>query len=226
MTSAAFSPAMKPNKTALTAVILLHGAALAALVLVKGTDIIPNPFKPIQVIPIPLDKIPEPKPRPKTETEIPQQQRQIIDRPPPVIDLPPRPSFDSDVRPTQPPQPTFTTGAQGIVQPSFPTQPPEPKKVEPARAKANLGSYVSDADYPADAVRREEQGVTRFRLTVSADGRVSDCTVTGSSGSTSLDSATCRLMKSRARFAPARDSDGRPTTDTIANAIKWVLPEG
>jgi protein TonB len=226
MTAAAFSPAMRPNKTALSAVILLHGAALAALVLVKGTDIIPNPFKPTQIIPVPLDPPPPPHPEPTTERQI-QQQRQIIDRPPPVIDLPPRPSFDSDVRPTDPVQQTVTPGTQDIVAPpTFPTQPVEPKKVEPARARANLGSYVSDADYPAEAVRREEQGVTRFRLTVTADGRVSDCSVTGSSGSNALDSATCRLMKSRARFAPARDSDGRPTTDTVSNAIKWVLPEG
>jgi protein TonB len=61
---------------------------------------------------------------------------------------------------------------------------------------------------------------------VTPDGRVGDCAVTGSSGSNALDAATCRLMKSRARFAPARDSDGKPTTDTVANAIKWVLPEG
>jgi protein TonB len=225
MTAAAFSPAMKPNKTALTAVILLHGAALAALVLAKGADIIPNRFRPTTIVQIPLEKIPEPKPQPKPQTELPQQP-QVIDRPPPIIDVP-RPSFETDIRPTEPVRPTLTSGPQDVVTPPFPTQPPaEPKKVEAARARTNLANYVSDADYPAEAIRREEQGVTRFRLAVSADGRVSDCTVTGSSGSNALDSATCRLMKSRARFSPARDSDGRPTTDTVANAIKWVLPEG
>jgi protein TonB len=225
MTAAAFSPAMKPNKPALTAVILLHGAALAALILVKGTDIIPNPFTPIQVIPVPPDIIPEPKPLPKPQTARPQQP-QVVDKVPPVVPQPPRTSLDFDTRPTQPVQQTFTSGPQDIVAPPFQPPPVEPKKVEPARARANLGSYVSDADYPAEAIRREEQGVTRFRLTVSPDGRVSDCAVTGSSGSSALDAATCRLMKSRARFAPARDSDGKPTTDTVANAIKWVLPEG
>ncbi|HYD36402.1 MAG TPA: energy transducer TonB, partial [Allosphingosinicella sp.] len=56
-------------------------------------------------------------------------------------------------------------------------------------------------------------------------GRVTDCTVTASSGSAALDSATCRLMKQRARFTPARDSDGHPTSDSVSNAIRWVLPE-
>jgi protein TonB len=225
MTATAFSPAMKPNKTALTAVILLHGAALAALVLVKGTDIIPNPFKPTIVVQVPLDKPPEPKPLPKPQVEVPQQP-QVVDRVPPVVPQPPRTNPDFDNHPTQPVQPTFTSGPQDIVTPPFQPPPVEPKKVEPARARANLASYVSDSDYPAEAIRREEQGVTRFRLTVTAEGRVGDCAVTGSSGSNALDAATCRLMKSRARFAPARDSDGKPTTDSVANAIKWVLPEG
>ncbi|MEA3000550.1 MAG: periplasmic protein TonB [Sphingomonadales bacterium] len=226
MTAAAFSPATKPNKTALAAVILLHGAAIGALVLAKGPDVFRQVFSPTDVFQVPLDKPPPPKPQPKSQVELPQQP-QVIDRPPPLIDLPPRPTFESDARPTNPVRLTFTTTPGDIVAPSsFPTLPSEPKKVEPARARANLASYVSDADYPAEAIRREEQGVTRFRLVVSADGRVSDCAVTGSSGSTALDAATCRLMKSRARFSPARDGDGRPTTDTVANAIKWVLPEG
>ena len=225
MTAAAFSPVTTPNKTALTAVILLHGAALAALILVKGTDIIPNPFRDTKVYQVPLDKPPPPKPLPKQQIELPQQQ-QVIDRVQTVVPPPPRTSLDFDTQPTQTAQLTFTSGPQDIVAPPFQPPPPEPKKVEPARARANLGSYVSDADYPAEAIRREEQGVTRFRLTVSPDGRVSDCAVTGSSGSSALDAATCRLMRSRARFSPARDSDGHPTSDTVANAIKWVLPDG
>jgi protein TonB len=84
---------------------------------------------------------------------------------------------------------------------------------------------VSDADYPISAIRAEEQGTTRFRLQVGPDGRVTGCTVTGSSGSSALDTATCRLMKSRARFTPARDSDGKATSDSYASSIRWILPE-
>jgi protein TonB len=101
----------------------------------------------------------------------------------------------------------------------------EPRKVEPARARANLASYVSDADYPSTAIRNEEQGTTRFRLGVGPDGKVTECAVTGSSGSSALDSATCRLMRQRAKFTPARDSDGRKTSDSVTSAIRWVLPE-
>jgi protein TonB len=102
---------------------------------------------------------------------------------------------------------------------------PEARKIEPARARANLASYVSDSDYPASAIRAEQQGTTRFRLSVAPNGKVADCIVTSSSGSPTLDAATCRLMKSRARFTPAKDSDGRPVSDTAASAIRWVLPD-
>jgi protein TonB len=223
MTAAAFSPAMKPNKTALTAVVLIHGAAISALLLAKGPDVIRQVFTPIDVFRVKVDPPPPPKPLPRPEVQLPQQ-RQVIDLPKPIIDLPPKPVLAIDTTPAT--LTLNTTHTEVLTRSAFADVTPEPKKVEPARARANLASYVSDADYPAEAIRREEQGVTRFRLVVSADGRVSDCAVTGSSGSTALDSATCRLMKSRARFAPARDSDGRPTGDTVANAIKWVLPEG
>jgi protein TonB len=223
MTAAAFSPAMKPNKTALTAVVLIHGAAIGALLLAKGPDVIRQVFTPIDVFRVKVDPPPPPKPLPRPEVQLPQQ-RQVIDLPKPIIDLPPKPVLAIDATPVT--LTLNTTHTEVLTRSAFADVTPEPKKVEPARARANLASYVSDADYPAEAIRREEQGVTRFRLVVSADGRVSDCAVTGSSGSTALDSATCRLMKSRARFAPARDSDGRPTGDTVANAIKWVLPEG
>jgi protein TonB len=110
--------------------------------------------------------------------------------------------------------------------PPIPVPPPPRLTIEPARARADLHSYVSNADYPDAAIRNEEQGTTRFRLLVGANGKVVDCAITGSSGSSALDSATCRLMKSRARFTPAHDSSGNPTTDSVASAIRWVLPDG
>jgi TonB family protein len=83
---------------------------------------------------------------------------------------------------------------------------------------------VSDADYPLDAIRNGEQGITGFRLDVARDGRVTNCAVTSSSGSASLDAATCRIMSERARFKPALDRRGRPTTDWVSSRIRWILP--
>ena len=105
-----------------------------------------------------------------------------------------------------------------------PATPAVPDPAEPARARANLASYVTDWDYPASALRAREEGTVRFRLEVGANGRVTGCTITGSSGSAALDLTTCRLMKSRGRFTPARDSNGSPAPDTVAGAVGWSLP--
>jgi len=92
------------------------------------------------------------------------------------------------------------------------------------RALANLASYISDADYPAAAIRAGEQGTVRFRLWIGPNGLVSDCRIEASSGSASLDEATCRIMRARARFTPAHDANGKAVEDTIASRIRWVLP--
>ncbi|MEA3064670.1 MAG: periplasmic protein TonB [Sphingomonadales bacterium] len=101
----------------------------------------------------------------------------------------------------------------------------EPQPAASARARANLVTLFSDEDYPAAAVRNHEQGPVAFSLSIGADGMPTACSVTGSSGSALLDSTTCRLLMERARFEPARDAQGRPTTDTVAGRIIWRLPD-
>ena len=224
MTQGAFYAPRRTNRTALTIVVLMHGAAIAALAFSKtemGQKLITDTDVVFIEDPLPPPPVPPEPPKPQIE---PPQHVSVVSVTPPIIQPPiQRPIFDA---PPIPPTPVpYTPPAQVHVEPTpLPPPPPPPKKLEPARAKANLGSYVSDADYPASAQRNEEQGTTRFRLSVGADGRVSDCTVTGSSGSSALDAATCRIMKSRARFEPARDSSGNKTSDSVSSAIKWVLP--
>jgi len=93
-----------------------------------------------------------------------------------------------------------------------------------SRAKADLASLLNDEDYPDEAIRNEQQGTVEFRLVVSTKGRAASCTVVQSSGFTTLDDATCRIMKSRLRAQPARDHNGRALPDTITSRVKWVLP--
>jgi len=99
-----------------------------------------------------------------------------------------------------------------------------PPEATSSRALANLASYISDDDYPAEALRNEEQGTVEFVLRIGRDGTVSDCRIATSSNSASLDEATCRIMSARARFRPALDSAGNPTEDEVRARIRWVLP--
>ena len=86
------------------------------------------------------------------------------------------------------------------------------------------GLWVTNNDYPAGAMRRGEQGVTGFSLTVGPDGSVRDCVVTRSSGSVELDRATCAKVSARARFTPAKDGSGSAVAATYANTIRWEIP--
>lgn len=93
-----------------------------------------------------------------------------------------------------------------------------------ARSAVPLATLFSDTDYPASAVRNHEQGGVSFRLRIGADGRPSGCSVTGSSGSTILDTTTCSLLMERASFEPARDGRGRATADEFNGRIVWRMP--
>lgn len=90
-----------------------------------------------------------------------------------------------------------------------------------AQPQRRLESLVTRADYPASALRAGEEGTVGFRLTVSPEGRVQNCVITSSSGSSALDAASCRLMRSRARFTPAVDDNGAPTVDLVEASIAW-----
>ena len=219
--------AKRGSPTALTIVVLLHGAAIGALALAK-MDVIPKNFGKTDVYHVPLEQIPPPEPPKPVEkvVETPQHVSRVTT--PPVIIPTPTHMQTMDTSPvTVPPVFEYTRPAETYIAPPPPPPPPPPpaRTVEPARAKANLASYISDADYPAAAIRGDEQGRTSFRLTVGTDGRVKECSIVASSGSSSLDSATCRIMKARAKFTPAKNSNDQVVTDTVQSSIKWVLPE-
>jgi TonB family protein len=108
--------------------------------------------------------------------------------------------------------------------PFAPVGPNVAPAVQPAQPKANLASLFSDEDYPASALRNGEHGTVGVKLDVGPNGRVTACTVTSSSGSEVLDSATCRLLTSRARFTPAHDAMGNPTAGVVTHSQTWQIP--
>jgi protein TonB len=222
MMEGAFYQQKRTSPTALAIVVLMHGAALTALALAKG-EVIRDAIIRTKVFDVKEVKLPpEDPPKPVERAITPPEP--VLTHVPPVVQFPPRDVL-VEVKPLPPVQQIVIQDPPEIHQPRIdPPATPEVKTVKPARARANLASYVSDEDYPSNAVRNEEQGTTRFRLSVGPDGRVTECTVTGSSGSSALDATTCKLMKQRAKFTPARDNHGGTTSDTVASAIRWVLP--
>jgi TonB family protein len=109
--------------------------------------------------------------------------------------------------------------------PGPPLLPPPGAPAVPPRALTPLPGLIAAEDYPAAALRAEEQGRVDYRLLIAPDGRPAGCTILASSGSASLDSATCRLATLRMRFAPARDSKGRAIAAWLVGRIVWRIED-
>jgi len=82
---------------------------------------------------------------------------------------------------------------------------------------------LMDSDYPISAKRAGIEGSVAVRFTIGTDGRVSGCQIVKSSGSTDLDSTTCRLIERRFRYRPARDAQGREVAEITTKSYTWGL---
>jgi TonB family protein len=80
-------------------------------------------------------------------------------------------------------------------------------------------------DYPMKAFENRWEGVTAFELLIAPDGQVARCTVTKSSGHELFDARTCLIAQKRARFNPARGSNGQPVYGVYRSEAVWALPE-
>ena len=98
-----------------------------------------------------------------------------------------------------------------------------------AGGDADEGDYVPPrltrgrlkfSDLPPN-LRGVALGVVAIRYRVQADGRVTDCVVTASSGSRELDDVTCQLVEKRFRYAPSRAPDGRPVGSIVEDTYGW-----
>ena len=167
-----------------------------------------------------------------------------VEEPPPPPEKPPPPPKDMPKVPPPPmmpppimrmnatpptiqvvESPVIPPVAPPVIAPPAPPPPPAPRKVQSAQsAKGDLRSLFSADDYPASAQSAGAEGTVQASLTIGPDGRVVGCNVTRSSGNSSLDGATCNILRRRAKFTPARDSNGQPTTDSISTPpIVWRL---
>lgn len=88
-----------------------------------------------------------------------------------------------------------------------------------------MAALITPADYPSEAFRAKKEGNVAVRLTVSAAGRASNCTIRRSSGYKALDDAACWLLKRRARFVPALDAAGKPTQGQFDHLVMWKITD-
>ena len=211
---------MSGNKVATFVVVaLLHLALGYALVTGLAYEGYKAIVKKVTTVDIKKDE-------PKKEEKPPPPKKDAA--PPPIVVPPPMTNINTRPPPletTPVPMPAPPPLQLPVPAPPAPAAPPPPRiQPKPAVPKGNPANWATTNDYPTRALREERAGTTSFRVSVGPDGRVTSCSVTGSSGSPDLDEATCSNVTRRGRFAPATDGEGNPTTGSYSNRIRWVIP--
>jgi protein TonB len=205
--------------TALIVVALIHIALGYALVTGLAYEGLRQVVKKVTAVDIKKDE-------PKKKEEPPPPKK--VAAPPPIVAPPPKVNINVAPPPIQtvitapPPPPQIIIAAPAPA----PAAPPPPR-ITPkgATPKGNPGNWATTNDYPTRALREEREGTTGFRVSVTAEGRVGSCDITSSSGSPDLDEATCSNVTRRARFTPATNGEGQPTTGSYSSRVRWVIPK-
>jgi periplasmic protein TonB len=215
------------HTAAIMAVGIIHAGLGYLLVTGLGGAIMERlPQPPLRGTQIPLTPVPPPPPAPEpSPAQIqPSAQRPMAPTPPITLPSPPGPMVDVF-------DPMLPSVTEPLVQsgpiPSYTPEPPRPAPSftpRAARPSNNEARWITNDDYPRRPLLDGAEGVTRYRVTVDTNGRVSDCQVTGSSGHAQLDSATCRLISSRARFEAATDETGAKIAGTYTGSVRWQIP--
>lgn len=170
------------------------------------------------------------EPEPEEEEPPPPPPDQEVAPPPPVappapINIAPAPPAIRTVDSIPPPSPPARV-VPPPAPPAPPAAPPPPSRARAAqRDGQNRWAARIQSNYPRRAVQREIEGNVGVAVTVGADGRVTACSVTASSGSEDLDQAACEGMQRYARYEPALDDAGNPTTGRDSMTIVYRLGE-
>lgn len=207
------------------AVLAIEAGLGLALITGLATTMTPTRDTTVRTTNVPLPK-PKDPPLPKPQDTV-RKDTSVIDRPDTRIKFPPMPTD------TTFPELTNDRGNEGtevLGEAKFPT--PEPTTTPPplfkpiaAKPKGKWQQWVTTNDYPTHDLRLEHSGTTRYRLSIDSGGRVTNCTVTGSSGWPGLDKAACDWVSSRGKFEPATDETGARTAGSFTGSVTWQIPK-
>jgi len=196
-------------------VVAIHAFLGYALVTGLAHSAVKKVAEQLEMIDVKEDEPPpeeEPPPPPPPEKRI---------EPPPVVSPPP-------IVTTPAPPPQVVTVPKPVITPPPPAitpPPPPPSRAKKAAPKGRTSRWAQRAQnsYPSRAIREERTGTVGFRLTIGANGRPTGCTITRSSGHADLDKSACKVMQRVARFTPALDAAGNPTSGSWGSRVVYRL---
>lgn len=202
------------------AVVALHGAVIAWLLMHEEAVVIAPKPEPMTVSLITLPAKKEEAPAPEVVPIIkkqpvvkpvvkPKETPKPIERPAPVVErivetTPEQPKFEASTQPSAPPLEAPAAAAPS--KPAPPAAPPKQEVVEEKVEPPKFGvAYLNNPppEYPRLSQRAGEEGRVLMKVLVSAEGRPETVDVISSSGFERLDKAAVNAVK-QWRFEPAR----------------------
>jgi protein TonB len=207
-------------------------ALIIALAIVGGTGLVLVIGLAVNAIKKEIERVTtvdiEEPPPPEEPVEPPPPQEQPTAPPPPVAPPPPisiaptPPQIQTQANIPPPSPPALRIPPPAPAGPPAAPPPPAPSKARGATPRGNFGARIQE-NYPSRALREELEGTVGVRVTVTADGRATGCSVTASSGHSILDEAACQGMERYGRFNPALDDAGNPTSGAFSTRITYKL---
>lgn len=213
-----------PKLVALIIALSIVGSVGAGMVIFLAVDAVKEVIERVTTVEVKEEEPPPPPDEPPPPEDVPEQTSPPPPvAPPPPFDIAPNPP-PMETTPKPPPPQPVSPQPSNANPPGPPAPPAQPSKARGARTK-NERSWAAriQENYPARALREEIEGTVGVRVSVTPDGRATGCSVTASSGSDILDSAACAGMERYARFEPALDDAGNPTTGSYTTRITYRL---
>jgi protein TonB len=145
----------------------------------------------------------------KEEVKPPPPPPPTMMKPPPVsVAPPPVISIAAPPPPPAPPKP----------QPPAAVAPPAPPPPPPTELKPITRTHTQPG-YPPLSQRMGESGTVRLKVVIGTDGKVSECTVEKSSGSTRLDEAAASYVKEHWTWQPPTQQGKAVSATTLIDIV-------
>ena len=219
MAEATFLEQKRVRPGAALTVILMHGAALTALLLAKTEIVDLERFSPLKVIRIAPPPPPPPPPIEPTPT-VPREQLHVVD-----ATVPPIPTTRGITTSENPPPDQPALGSRPGGETVATGAPPEREDILPPRTPVRVAAQMIAGNlqppYPASEQRMEREGRVVIQVTIGPDGRVIE-TRRVSATSNAFWQATERHARERWRFRP-ETVDGQPVQSTRILTVHFEL---
>ena len=213
-----------PKLVALIIALAIVGSVGLGMVVFLAVDAVKEAIERVTTVEV-KEEEPPPEPDEPPPPDEPQQPQTSppINAPESLIPIPSNNPLPAQNTPTpQGPPVQVPQLDPGPPTPPAPAKGPSKARGVQPKNQRSWAARIQD-NYPRRAAQEEIEGTVGVRVTVTADGKATGCSVTSSSGSDILDAAACKDLERYGRFDPALNDDGNPISASWSTRITYKL---